>query len=154
MKIVSVVIAFAVLAGATALAVEGFGDRALFVPPPDAVAEGFTREVMSGRYDRARTYLAESEAVTNDELRAMRREGVTDVEAEIVSRTDTNAVVRVRLEGEEALRYELEFDREWKIASISERRLPTGRSAGSLPTGFAASQAADRPPSCRRSERI
>ncbi|HVE71783.1 MAG TPA: hypothetical protein VNI54_10470 [Thermoanaerobaculia bacterium] len=104
----------AALVGATALAVS-LGDRELFVPPPDAVAEGFVREVITGRYSRAQEYL--SEPRPEKELRALREtlgHDPTEVEAEVISRTDEEALVNVRTT-EAAVALALEFEGEWKI---------------------------------------
>lgn len=117
-------LSFAVLFGATALAVETFGDRELMVSPPDAVAEGFVRETVTGRYARARQYLADPESTSDDDVREIEefiesRVGEpSEVEAELVSRDDQRALVTVRVsaaERSEALSYALVFDREWKI---------------------------------------
>lgn len=43
-----------------AAAVFGARDTALFVPPPDAVAENFARELAAGRYELARRHLSSS----------------------------------------------------------------------------------------------
>ncbi|HEX8410892.1 MAG TPA: hypothetical protein VF883_18655 [Thermoanaerobaculia bacterium] len=118
-------LSFALLLGATALAVETFDDRELMVPPPDAVAEGFVRETITGRYARARQYLSEPESMSNEDVRELEqfiesRVGEpTEVEAELVSRDDKRALVTVRVsaaERSEALSYGLVFDQEWKIA--------------------------------------
>jgi hypothetical protein len=53
-------IVLAVVAGGlacAAAAVFGLGDRQTFVPPPEAVVEGFARQVIQRRYDLAATYL-------------------------------------------------------------------------------------------------
>lgn len=50
-------IAAAALGGIGA-AVFGAGDRSVLVPPPEAVAEGFTRELVEHRYDLALRYLS------------------------------------------------------------------------------------------------
>jgi hypothetical protein len=36
------------------------GDRGTLVPPPDAVAEAFARELAAGRYDLARSHLSDA----------------------------------------------------------------------------------------------
>ena len=124
-ELAAVLSAFALLAGATALAVERFDDRELLVPPPDAVAEGFVREVITGRYSRAKADLAEPESMTADELRTLHEQieaaigEPSEVEAEVVSRDDDRALVTVRLSSKErsdAQTYGLVFDDEWKIA--------------------------------------
>ncbi|HJQ71130.1 MAG TPA: hypothetical protein VKA70_19295 [Blastocatellia bacterium] len=40
-------------------AVFRLNDESLLVPPPESVAEGFTRALVAGRYDRALPYLSE-----------------------------------------------------------------------------------------------
>jgi hypothetical protein len=54
-------IVLAVVAGGLAIAagaVFGLHDRQTFVPPPEAVVEGFAREVVQRRYELAVNYLA------------------------------------------------------------------------------------------------
>jgi hypothetical protein len=63
-----------VLVMALALAVVAFGvgagrDRALFVPPPEAVVEGFARQLATGRYDRALQYVNPAAGISVDSLR-------------------------------------------------------------------------------------
>lgn len=49
------------------------GDRSVLVPPPEAVAEGFVRQLETGRYSRAIPYLAADLAsrTTPDTLRIL-----------------------------------------------------------------------------------
>jgi hypothetical protein len=124
-EIARVLLAMALLIGVSALAIERFDDRELFVSPPDAVAEGFVREVIMKRWDRARTYLPDPDAVSNTEIEALQKSweqrlGDPSVfEAELVSRTDEQAKVNVRLKsakGSAVLVFGLVFDGEWKIA--------------------------------------
>jgi hypothetical protein len=42
------------------------GDRGLFVPPPESVAEGFVRQLAAGRYDRAIPLLSRNAAAQTD----------------------------------------------------------------------------------------
>ena len=121
-RLLSVVAAIALLIGISALAVERFDDRETFVPPPDAVAEGFVRELLAKRWARARPYL--TEPLGDEELRAMQealeaRVGEpTEIEAKTISHDDRNALANVRLsskQGSEAIAYELRFEAEWKI---------------------------------------
>jgi hypothetical protein len=123
-ELVAVVLTAALLIGATALAVEQFDDRETFVPPPDAVAEGFARELVTKRWARARTYLAEPDSMSDAQLAALQQsweERVgepTQIEAEMISRDDEHALATVRLQsaqGSEAVALALVFDREWKI---------------------------------------
>jgi hypothetical protein len=119
-----VLLAMALLIGMSALAIQRFDDRELFVSPPDAVAEGFVREVVTKRWDRARTYLVDPDAMSNPDLEALQQSwgDPSTVDAEIVSRTDERASVNVKLKsakGATVLGFELVFDSEWKIASHS-----------------------------------
>ena len=51
----------------------GRSDRTMFVPPPEAVAESFMRQLATGRYARALPYLSDDLAArtTPDTLRAL-----------------------------------------------------------------------------------
>ena len=120
-EIAGVVAAMALLIGMSALAIERFDDRELFVSPPDAVAEGFVREVVTKRWDRARTYLLDPEAMSNTDIEALQKAwgNPSTVESEIVSRTDERASVNVTLKSErgaEVVVFTLRFEGEWKIA--------------------------------------
>jgi hypothetical protein len=42
------------------------GDRSLFVPPPESVAESFVRQLAAGRYDRALPLLSRNAADATD----------------------------------------------------------------------------------------
>jgi hypothetical protein len=59
-----IAILVAILA-ALALAVAA-GDRATFVPPPESAAANFVRQLVAGRYDRARPRLSRHAAVSAD----------------------------------------------------------------------------------------
>lgn len=119
-QFLAIAISFALLLGATALAVDRFHDRELFIPPPDAVAEGFVRAVVCGRYEPARAYLDEPSSVSEEELRAL-DESLGEawaVDAKLISRDDARAVANVRVSGAKqsnAVALELVFDKEWKI---------------------------------------
>ena len=85
------------------------------------VKPGFIREVVTKRWDRARTYLVDPDAMSNTDVEALQKEwgDPSTVEAEIVSRTDERASVNVTLKtekGTEVVAFELVFDDEWKIA--------------------------------------
>ena len=123
-EIAGVILATALLLGMSALAIER-GDRATFVSPPDAVAEGFVREVVTKRWDRARTYLVDPDSMSNAEIGALQKSweqrlgDPSRVDAELVSRTDEQALVNVRLKsakGSAVLVFALTFNGEWKIA--------------------------------------
>jgi len=122
-EIAGVALATALLLGMSALAIDR-GDRATFVSPPDAVAEGFVREVVTKRWDRARTYLADPDSMSNAEIEGLQKSweerlgDPSEVDAELVSRTDEQAVVNVRLKsakGSAVIPFALAFDGEWKI---------------------------------------
>ena len=119
-QLFGVLTAFALLAGATVLAVERFGDRELFVSPPDAVAEDFVRALVNGRYDQARAYLADESSASYDELRALHEKlgDPSEIEASVVARDDRRALVNVRVseaERSEAVAFTLLFEKEWKV---------------------------------------
>ena len=106
MRLLFVVGVIATAIGICALAVRG-GDRELVVPPPDAVGEGFFREVTTHRYPRAADFVVE----TNADEEAIRRLAysieqrmgrVDDVKAETIRRTQEKALVSVRLKSAEA----------------------------------------------------
>ncbi len=123
MRLLAVAIAFGLIAGAAALAVETFGDRELMIPPPDAVAEGFVRAVVNGRYEQARTFLAEESSMSDEELRTLGESlgDPTEVEAETIARDEERALATVRTsgaEGSDVVSFTLTFDREWKIARV------------------------------------
>jgi len=120
MKLLGVATALGLLLGASALAIDRFDDRELFVPPPDVVAESYVRAIVTGRYSQARTYLTDESSVSDDELRALDHSlgEPTEVEAETLSRDDSSALATVRVsggDGSHAIAFTLEFDREWKI---------------------------------------
>ena len=119
-QLFGVLIAFALLAGASVLAVERFGDRELFVSPPDAIAEDFVRAVVNGRYDQARAYLEEESSMAEEELRALDETlgEPSKIEAKVVWRDDTRALADVRVsdaEESQAMAFALLFENEWKI---------------------------------------
>jgi len=123
-ELAGVILATALLLGMSALAIER-GDRATFVSPPDAVAEGFVREVVTKRWDRARAYLIDPDSMSNAEIAALQKSweqrlgDPSEVNAETISHTDEKASVNVRLKsakGSAVLVFALTFDREWKIA--------------------------------------
>ena len=56
----------AVALAITAAAVFGLGDRETLVPPPEAVAESFTREIAERRYDLALEFLSDERRKDHD----------------------------------------------------------------------------------------
>jgi hypothetical protein len=108
------------LVAVTALSVEQFDDRALLVPPPDACAEGFVREVLTGRYDRAREYVVDPDRVSNGELKTLRAqlgESAT-VEPEIRSGDDSRASVGVTVEKGSWLVPMTWDEGQWRVAAL------------------------------------
>jgi hypothetical protein len=123
-KLLGVAVTVALLIGICAVAVDLFNDRGLFVSPPDAVAEGFVREVVTKRWDRARPYLAEPESMSNAQLEALQQSweqrvgNPSTIEAKTISRDDEQALANVQMQserGSEAVAFALRFENEWKI---------------------------------------
>lgn len=98
-----VLLAVALLVGATWLSTEQLHDRELMVSPPDAVAEGFVRAVMEKRFEPAGSYMKEEADLEPLYERLHARLGeASAIDAELVSRTDEEALVNVRLESAQA----------------------------------------------------
>lgn len=125
-ELLRIVVATAILWALCAAAVELGNDRETVIPAPDAVAEGFTREVLSRRWDRARPYLQEPESMSDGDLRALeqrirsRVRQVYEVEAKTIARDDDHARASVSIAssfGSDTIAYELVFDREWRIVT-------------------------------------
>ncbi len=114
-RLFAVLVTIALLLAVEAVAVASFHDRELFTPPPDAVAEAFTREVMTKRWDQAREYLDEPvPQPALEELQSQLEEG-ENVESEIKSRDDERASVEVRV-GEKTLAMEVVWEEGgWKV---------------------------------------
>ena len=125
--IAGIVILCVLLIGVCAAAIHQFDDRELFVSPPDAVSEGFMREVTMRRFDRSAGYLANSDT-PQGEMRILadsieqRIGSVNDVEAETISRTDSEALIDVRLtsaKSVDSLALKAVWDgKEWKVATL------------------------------------
>jgi hypothetical protein len=125
-ELMGVLIAAVSLLAVSGAAVGPLHDRELFTPPAESVAEGFMRAVVSGRHDQARAFLLDPDAVANDELRSMERAigsglgDVYDVKGELISRTDHEALVNVRMksaQASDAMDLSLNWEGgEWKIA--------------------------------------
>jgi len=119
MKLLGVLLTIALLLGGSAFAIQQLGDRELFTPPPDAVAESFVHEVMTRRWDQAQEYLAEP--VPQSELEALqsRLGEVQNIESEITSRDDQRASVEVKVK-EQTLTIALEWrEGEWRVSAQS-----------------------------------
>jgi hypothetical protein len=61
---VEVVSATVLMLGVVAAVVIGGQDSTYFVPPPEAVAESFTREIAARRYDRAMQFVEPASGIT------------------------------------------------------------------------------------------
>lgn len=120
-ELLGVLLASALLLGATAVAVHQFDDRELMISPPDATAEQFVRAIVAKRFAQAKKYLAEP--VSESELRALHEQlgDATEIEAKLLSRDKERAMVNVSAESN-ALTLALVFEKEWKV----ERRRPGG----------------------------
>jgi hypothetical protein len=102
------------------------GDRETVTPPPDASAEGFFREVVTERFDRARPYVVRepSDAQLTSLLNRIETTAgkVDDVQADLITLTQDKALVTVRLEsatGSEAIPVSLSFtEGEWKLDAV------------------------------------
>lgn len=116
---------FALVLGICYAAIAG-GDRETVTPPPDAVAEGFFRALVTDKFDQAEPYITEEPADEERQSLLGRIESQTgkvdDVRADLVTRTDAKALVRVRLEsltGSSEVPASLSFDRgEWKLDRV------------------------------------
>jgi hypothetical protein len=132
-ELLGVVLTIALMLGISGVAVQRFGDRETLVPPPDAVAEGFVREVMTKRWDRARASFDEPDAVSNREIAALQKawhERVGDpseLEAETITRDSDQALVSVRMQsarGSEAVSFALRFHDKWTIVHTPAVGIP------------------------------
>lgn len=132
-ELLGVMLTIALMLGISRIAVHYFGDRETFVQPPDAVAEGFVREVMTKRWDRARASFDEPDAVSNSEIEALQKawhERVGDpseFEAETITRDADRALVNVRMQsarGSEAVSFALRFHDKWTIVHTPAVRIP------------------------------
>jgi hypothetical protein len=105
-RLAGAILTFALLAGASALAIYRLDDRELMVSPPEAVAEGFFRAVVTHRPDQACAYLLQRtgpETIVSLQQSIESRFGrINDVKTETVSRTDERAVVSVELRSSQA----------------------------------------------------
>lgn len=131
-KLLGILLAAAILIGGTALAVQ-LGDRGTFVSPPDAMAEGFVREIVTKRWDRARAYLLEPDSVSDAELAALEKSweaqagDPSSIEAETITQDYSQALVTVRMRsgrGSEAVAIVLQFDDDWKVVHTPAVGIP------------------------------
>jgi hypothetical protein len=118
-----------------AWAVFVLGDRTVLVPPPEAVAEGFMRQLQTRRFEQARSYLARPAVRSAEDLRARlealeravgriqdvrgRRGTVGSLDASSVA--DLTTADRARAEVAFSLRRE---HGEWRIADLDGLPLP------------------------------
>ena len=116
-RVLAVLLPVAILTVACLCAVKLFDDRELFVSPPDAMAEGFTREVMTKRWARAREYLVTPMPDAQlAELQSQLEEGA-NVDAETLAQDKERAQVEVRVK-ERTLRVAMVWDEGWKVATL------------------------------------
>lgn len=80
------------------------GDRSIMTSPPDAVTEGFVRELASERYERAIPYLTDerqnninADTLKDFHTRHLKDEGVWDVSSETTSRNSLRARTRTTI---------------------------------------------------------
>jgi hypothetical protein len=96
----------------------GLGDWSIFGPPPESVAEGFVRQVVAGRYQRALPYLSEAvaEKTTAASLRQLKEElesrsgKILNVQGAMERRNGSDAEAAARLQtrnGTFSLRFEM-----------------------------------------------
>ena len=120
-----VVVACALTLALNAAAIRA-GDRQQLVSPPEAVAEGFARAVVVGRYDPARRHLVHGHGIDVPTLRQQIAQLVPDpynVEGEMDALDSTTAKALAKVQGRDAaavLNLTLRFQRgEWRIDTIS-----------------------------------
>ena len=125
--VLSLVAAVAAAFGIVAAVVIAGDDTTLFVSPPEAVAEEFTRKLATGRYDRAVEHLEQNEPgmlpmvqTSGENLRAQAG-AVNNVEGESASIEGDEATATVKITTEKAGDLEWTFelvrrDYEWKIS--------------------------------------
>jgi hypothetical protein len=130
--LVKVVAAIAVALGVVAAVVIGGQDSTYFVPPPEAVAESFTREIAARRYDRVMQFVDRTSGITEinarlggEELHA-RAGAIDSVEGIPGVITGERATASAVLITEKAgrVRYFFRFSRTghtWKIVEWAER---------------------------------
>jgi hypothetical protein len=106
------------------------GDRQTLVPPPDAVGEGFLRQLTARRYDRVDSYLSHARQKWSAEARRRQFDslwrytgGVNQVDAELVSIEGDHARAVATAHGDVAdVRVLVELIREhglWKVDGFS-----------------------------------
>ena len=110
-------------------AVFGLNDSTVLAPPPEAVAEGFARAMVAGRYERALPYLSEDLAaeVGPDGLRALAmqlksRTGVVlNVQGEPgwISQDNAEAAATIQTESAGYVRLAFPMSRQQGVWSIS-----------------------------------
>lgn len=102
-------------------------DTTMFVPPPEAVAEEFTRKLATGRYDVALAELETNDRasipavrISSESLRA-EAGAINQVEGESSTITGDTAIATVKIDTQDAgeLRWNFQLVRrhgEWKIS--------------------------------------
>jgi hypothetical protein len=141
-RILLVAIALATSLALTGAVVLRGGDRATLVPPPDAVAEQFVRQLAAHRFDRAVPFLSshvrreidarDLAAITS--LFEAQNGAITFVEGQERSRTRIQAVAEVHTKTDRrqspALEFELMSEHgEWKVNGLGPPFAPIAKEA-------------------------
>lgn len=126
-----VLLALGTALGVVAASVFGLGDRSVLVPPPEAVIEGFVRELATHRYSPALSYLRPelARSAGADSLRVLasrlesRAGSIRDVLGEPGRRDERRAEARAVVRAERVERLVLPFtlvfeEGAWSIASL------------------------------------
>ena len=121
-------------------AVFSLNDSTVLVPPPEAVAEGFARQLVAGRYERALPYLSRELAseVGPDGLRALANQlksltgTVLNVQGEpgwmVGERAEAAATLETESAGQVRLIFPLSREQGvWSISSLDRLELDTAR---------------------------
>jgi hypothetical protein len=128
--IVQLLVTMALTMIVIAVCVFAAGDRQTLVPPPDAIAEAFMRQLTTGRYDRVGSYLSRARREWSAAARRRQFEPlwrftgtVNDVDAELVSIQGDRARAVATAHGDVAdARVLFELVREqglWKVDGFS-----------------------------------
>jgi hypothetical protein len=130
--IVRLLLTISLAMGIIALCVFAADDRQTFVPPPEAIGEGFLRQMTARRYDRVEQYFSRARHEwTAGALRRQfdplwRRTGtINQVDAELVSIEEDRASVVATARGDDgdaSVRFSLTREQGlWRVDGISFR---------------------------------
>ena len=109
------------------------GDRSIMVPPPDARAEAFVRELATHRYKLARRYVAadmrrhiSAEMLQQAFGRVTAQIGtVQDVQAQLLWSDRSHALARAEVRGTSGVRLPLQFGLVWEHGRWAINELPS-----------------------------